>query len=212
MLHIRHLCRLDILSRFSGSGPHFTCDELKLVTLVLEEPVEGLGELVAGFENLAPSEDVEPEPCAGKSDSHASDITEISDTLCPYQREDNIYISVSKLGINHPALGAGELTVILLALVFIDGSECSWKSKQGATCATAIQNIPDKCSLPHVCCEDSDLLSRVAQKTHVLVHSDRIFCLPEILNEVGYRFLFPLAFIVLDIDELKFVLKPKRYE
>lgn len=97
MLHIRHLCCLDILPRFSGSRPHFARNELKLVTLVLEEPVEGLGELVAGFKNLAPSEDVEPETCAGKSDSHAPDVTEISDTLCAYQREDNIYVSVSKL-------------------------------------------------------------------------------------------------------------------
>lgn len=75
-------------------------------------------------------------------------------------------------------------------------------------CTPTVEDIPDECPLTHICCEDSNLLGRVAEETHVLEHGDRVLRFSEVLDEMGCGFLFALAFVVLDVDELELMTKP----
>lgn len=98
-----------------------------------------------------------------------------------------------------------ELTIVLLALILIYSGESSWETKKWATCTPAIEDISDKRSLAHICSKDSNLLSGITEETHILEHSNSIFCFSKVLDEMWRGLLFPVTLVVLDVDELEFV-------
>lgn len=103
-----------------------------------------------------------------------------------------------------------KLTIILLALVFINSSKSRRETKKRTTRAPAVEDISDESSLTHIRCEDSNFLGRITEETHVLEHGDRVLRLSEVLDEMRCGFLFALTFVVLDVDELEFMTKSTR--
>ena len=102
--------------------------------------------------------------------------------------------------------------IILLALIFIHGSNFSWLLKKLAPAAFLIDYISKQILLTVVCCKNGNFIRIVANQAQIHVNSNNIFGLSQILIEERSWACFSLSVERAHIDKLIIVKKTRIWE